>query len=82
MSRASIETVTYEGLHLQEMSQFPVLSNSLLANVMSGVLEKQNDDNDNENDKTAKVFIVGFEGPEDPLSPRNWSVTKRHPLHV
>lgn len=80
-SRASIDTVTYEGLHLQETSQSLVRSSTRLANAMTGVHEKENDDididNEDENDKTARVFVVGFEGPDDPLSPRNWSVTKR-----
>ncbi|ORY59322.1 major facilitator superfamily transporter [Pseudomassariella vexata] len=27
--------------------------------------------------KGEKVFIVGWEGPDDPLNPRNWTTTKR-----
>lgn len=27
--------------------------------------------------KGEKVFVVGWEGPEDPLNPRNWSTSKR-----
>jgi hypothetical protein len=27
--------------------------------------------------KGSKVFVVGWEGPDDPANPRNWTVTKR-----
>lgn len=27
--------------------------------------------------KGSKVFVVGWEGPDDPLNPRNWTVSKK-----
>ncbi|PON21402.1 hypothetical protein TGAM01_v209703 [Trichoderma gamsii] len=43
-----------------------------LAAALTGITKQQHPD---ANDKN--VFVVSFEGPDDPLNPRNWSLTKR-----
>ncbi|PNP37438.1 hypothetical protein TGAMA5MH_10672 [Trichoderma gamsii] len=43
-----------------------------LAAALTGITKQQHPD---ANDKN--VFVVSFEGPNDPLNPRNWSLTKR-----
>lgn len=43
-----------------------------LAAALTGITKQAHPD---AND--TKVFVVGFEGPNDPLNPRNWSLTKR-----
>lgn len=49
-----------------------------LATVLSGIAEKTDLENTvATNTPFNKLFLVGFEGPQDPLKPRNWSVTKR-----
>lgn len=40
-----------------------------LAAALTGITKNQTSD--------TKVFVVGFEGPNDPLNPRNWSLAKR-----
>ncbi|KAH6605320.1 hypothetical protein Trco_007027 [Trichoderma cornu-damae] len=44
-----------------------------LAVALTGITKREHPDAD----EAKHVFVVGFEGPHDPLSPRNWSVTKR-----
>ncbi|PTB64678.1 MFS general substrate transporter [Trichoderma citrinoviride] len=44
-----------------------------LAVALTGIVHKQHPSSTD----GGKVFVVGFEGPNDPLSPRNWSLTKR-----
>ncbi|KAM0462007.1 hypothetical protein ACHAPV_002493 [Trichoderma viride] len=43
-----------------------------LAAALTGITKQQRPD---ANDKN--LFVVSFEGPNDPLNPRNWSLTKR-----
>lgn len=43
-----------------------------LAAALTGISHR-----DHPNSSDTKVFVVGFEGPNDPLNPRNWSLTKR-----
>lgn len=43
-----------------------------LAAALTGITKQQRP---HTNDKN--VFVVSFEGPNDPLNPRNWSLTKR-----
>jgi hypothetical protein len=44
-----------------------------LAVALTGISKKEHPDAGD----TKHVFVVGFEGPNDPLNPRNWSLTKR-----
>lgn len=49
-----------------------------LAAVLSGVVQKSDPhDLGPANSLSSKTFLVGFEGPQDPLNPRNWSLAKR-----
>lgn len=43
-----------------------------LAAALTGISHR-----DRPNSSDTKVFVVGFEGPNDPLNPRNWSLAKR-----
>lgn len=43
-----------------------------LAAALTGISHR-----DHPSSSDTKVFVVGFEGPNDPLNPRNWSLTKR-----
>lgn len=43
-----------------------------LAAALTGIAKQEHPDANN-----TKVFVVGFEGPNDPLNPRNWPLTKR-----
>ncbi|KAH0491699.1 hypothetical protein TgHK011_003114 [Trichoderma gracile] len=60
-------------------SSSPPLDHSLskigtnLAAALTGIVHKPQPSSTD----GSKVFIVGFEGPNDPLNPRNWSLTKR-----
>ncbi|KAL7910272.1 major facilitator superfamily domain-containing protein [Trichoderma velutinum] len=43
-----------------------------LAAALTGIMHREHPSSSD-----TKVFVVGFEGPNDPLNPRNWSLTKR-----
>jgi hypothetical protein len=43
-----------------------------LAAALTGISKREHPDANNKN-----IFVVGFEGPNDPLNPRNWPLTKR-----
>lgn len=43
-----------------------------LAAALTGITKQQRPDANDEN-----LFVVSFEGPNDPLNPRNWPLTKR-----
>ena len=49
---------------------------SALGNVLTGVNIRKRSTRDG---GEGNVFVVGYEGPDDPLDPHNWSYTKRIP---
>ncbi|KAJ9635640.1 uncharacterized protein PV06_02865 [Exophiala oligosperma] len=61
--------IEYEGLHLHETSESLHGTSTRLANALPGIIE--------DDSHPTKTFLVKFEGPDDPLCPRNWSRTKR-----
>jgi hypothetical protein len=76
-TEASANTTDIED---NDSSSSPPLDHSLskigtnLAAALTGIVHKPHPSSSTDG---SKVFIVGFEGPNDPLNPRNWSLTKR-----
>ncbi|TFB01331.1 putative efflux pump kojT [Trichoderma ghanense] len=74
-----IEASSPNATDIEDDSSSPPLDHSLskigtnLAIALTGIVHKPHPSSTD----GRKVFVVGFEGPHDPLSPRNWSLTKR-----
>ncbi|KAL7807034.1 major facilitator superfamily domain-containing protein [Trichoderma aethiopicum] len=66
---------------IEDDDDAPPLDHSLskigtnLAAALTGIVHKPHPSSTSADGE--KVFVVGFEGPDDPLNPRNWSLTKR-----
>nr|KAK5438411.1 hypothetical protein LTR18_008933 [Exophiala xenobiotica] len=77
LSRASTSTTMS---HPQDMTMTAASTRSTigasLGRMLTGVEVRTRKTNEGGPDQR-KVFVVGYQGPDDPLNPHNWSITKR-----
>ncbi|KAI1870426.1 uncharacterized protein JN550_005354 [Neoarthrinium moseri] len=65
---------SYTAAHRVQTAATQYTARAALGHSLTGVLAR---DRRTHEGKGEKVFVVGWEGPDDPLNPRNWSIAKR-----
>lgn len=77
--RSSVSRGTSRGSRPHDLSRVVSTRSTIGATLgltLTGVQVRTRNSNEGGPDR-GKVFVVGYQGPDDPLNPHNWSMTKR-----